>query len=485
MNINKVHIIGIGGCASSAVAEFLSNNKVEVSGSDMVEKKELIELISKGVKINFTHDSKNIYMNGRPDIVLYSPAIPALNPNNPELVEAENAGIKMESWEEFIGDYLAKSDKLGITVSGSEGKGTTAGILTCILKDTEYDPLSILGAKLKNLREGINSNIYIGQGKSYILEGDEYNRNFLSYHPDINVMINFDYEHPETYKDFKEYSDAFAEFFSGMSGKKKLIFHATEKTVKFASDYKLENITWFGHEGEINKYSLTGEIFVIRNHDVSKTGNSFYLEKQTDIAGSKDNFYMIPALPGYMALNASGAIIAALEIGLSKESIRDGLTRFKGMVRRFDLYRAADNGVVITDYGHSPGAVGFIREEIKRLFPDRKIHIIFQPHLFSRTFNFFGEFVKELSAYDKISVVDIFPAREDIAKWSAKVSSDQLVREIKSINSNTEAVGKPSSIYDSVINRISEDEITCFVGAGDMDLYYGRILDSLSAESWF
>ncbi|HBD96367.1 MAG: hypothetical protein A2015_10890 [Spirochaetes bacterium GWF1_31_7] len=482
MDYKNIYIIGIGGCASSAIGEFLNNQGLIVSGSDMSEKKELHDLIKKGITVHFGHKKENLYTNGKPDIVLYTPAIIALNPNNPELLEAKAQGIKTESWEEFIGDFLKKQGNIGITVSGSEGKGTTAGILTAILAGTQFDPLSILGAKIKNIKDSNDSNIYIGEGKTYILEGDEYNRNFLHYHPDINVMINFDYEHPETYKNFDEYSQAFADFFNEMSGKKKLILRATEKIVNFVNTYTFSNITWFGYPEEIRKSTISGEIYIIENHRVTEKGNTFTLRK-TDSSFQAD--FMIPALPGYIALNGTGAIIAALEVGMTADVINKNLQNFKGMVRRFDLYKTNENGVFITDYGHSPGAVGYILKEIRELFPDKKVHLIFQPHLFSRTYNFFNEFVDELAKADTISILDIYPARENIAHWSTKVNSQMLTDQVLLRNPNVTFAGQAKDIVKNMENVIDANEVTCFIGAGDMDQYYEGLLHKFGCKPWF
>jgi UDP-N-acetylmuramate--alanine ligase len=261
-NIKTIHIIGIGGCASSAIAELLSDNGVKVSGSEMKPRTGCEYLEKKGIAIRYHHEAGNLYLYGSaPDIVLYSPAVINLDPGNPELAEARSRNITLVSWQNFIGDYLSGIGKTGITVSGSEGKGTTAGILTKILKDTRFDPLAILGAKLKKINGNEDSNIYTGKGETYILEADEYNRNFLNYHPKINIMINFEFDHPETYENFDEYMESFYRYFSGMSGDRILILRAKQKIVDFVIKYGIDrthNISWFGKNPARNmKYAVT------------------------------------------------------------------------------------------------------------------------------------------------------------------------------------------------------------------------------------
>lgn len=482
--IKNIHIIGIGGCASSAIAELLKNNNVSVSGSEMKQRSDIEHLESLGIKINFGHKKENLYSNNQiPDVVLYSPAVTSLDPNNVELVEAKIKNIPLISWQNFIGDYLNEIGKTGITVSGSEGKGTTAGILTMILKGTNYDPLAILGAKLKQINLNEDSNIYTGKGSTYILEGDEFNRNFHNYHPSINVMINFEYEHPETYKDFNEYKDSFYKFYLGMKNQKTLIFHATENTVNFVKEFninKTHKIIWFGKEEELKNLDKDNEQYLIKNHKLSISGNEFTLEKK----GNSFEF-KIPALPGYLAYNATGAIIAAFELGLSYEEINLNIQRFKGMVRRFDLYKTKNNGIFITDYGHSPESLNHIIMEIKAIFPDKKLHMVFQPHLFSRTFNFFEEFVEALKKSDRVSLIDIYPAREKEEDWNDKISSAMIYKELLKVKKDVFYAGKSKDIPKNLINKIDEKEITCFIGAGDMDLYFNELFKFFKAESYF
>ena len=480
--IKKVHIIGIGGCASSAIGELLCKNGITITGSEIKQREGLTYLEKMGIKIIYFHDKNNLNLGDiKPDLVLYSPAVSALNSNNPELIEAKNLKIPLLSWEEFIGDYLNASGKIGIAVCGSEGKGTTAGILTQILKGTEYDPLSILGAKIKHINGRKDSNIYLGNGKSYILEADEYNRNFLNYHPSINIMINFKYEHPETYKNFNEYQEAFYNFFKGMSSSKVLILKTTTEIIRFVKKYglnKTHSITWFGNgSGDLDNIKQN---FKIIDHSVNITGNNFILGS----GEGKFNF-KLSALPGYMVYNATGAIIASLKLGLSPIQIKKNILRFKGMVRRFDVLKTENNGIIITDYGHSPEAISHIIEEIRAIFSNKKVHLIFQPHLFSRTYNFFYEFVNELKKADRISLIDIYPARENSEYWVKKVSSYMIYEKLKDLKKDVYYAGKSSEIYKSLSGKIDENDVTCFIGAGDMDLYYKEILDFFKAKSYY
>jgi UDP-N-acetylmuramate--alanine ligase len=478
--IKKIHIIGIGGCAASAIAEFLNKNNITVTGSEIKRRDGLEYLENKNIKVAYEHNKKNLHLGGIiPDIVLYSPAVISLNPNNPELIESKRLGIKTISWEEFIGEYLNALGSTGITVSGSEGKGTTAGILTMILKGTELDPLAILGAKIKNVDNGIDSNIYMGKAKTYILEGDEYNRNFFNYHPTINITVNFQFEHPETYKDFNDYKNAFNKFFSGMKASKTLIFKNTKNLIDFAKEYNLDKthkIIWYGD----SDLKIDDCHYLITNQSVSIKGVSFKLK-----TNNGEFEFVIPSLPGYLVYNAAGAVIAAIELGLPVKTIQQNIQRFKGMVRRFDIYKTKNNGIIITDYGHSPESIRTIVGEIRNIFKDKKLHLVFQPHLFSRTYNFFNEFIEELGKADRISLIDIYPAREKIEDWDKKINSFMIYENLKKNGCNVFYAGKSSNIPESLKDKINDNEITCFIGAGDMDIYYPVILHQHGVTSYF
>ena len=472
--LKHVHILGIGGCACSAIGEYLCEKGIRVTGSERAKRDDLGYLEKKGIEIFYQHAAENL--NDTPQLLLYSPAVKALAPNNPEFIEAEKRGVPQESWETFIGKYLLEEGRTGITVSGSEGKGTTAGILTAILQETKWDPLSILGAQMK-MPSG-NSNIFMGKGCTYILEGDEYNRNFHNYHPEINVMINFAFEHPETYRDFDDYKASFAHFFKGMTGNKKQILHATKNIIEFVQENNFTNITWFGFPEEIEFLKKSNvdmtKVWTITNHKLSPEGNYFTLETSDNISLP----LFVPALPGYLALNATGAVLAALELGMSLADVAKGLKRFTGMKRRFDV--CGQKPVFITDYGHSPESIRHIVGEIRNIFPDRKLHLVFQPHLFSRTYNFLDDFAQSLAAADKISLIDIYPAREKKEDWEERVSSEILAKKTTTLNPNTEYCGSPQTITENLKDKIDINDVVCLMGAGDMDRYYEKLIKSFN-----
>ena len=219
------------------------------------------------------------------------------------------------------------------------------------------------------------------------------------------------------------------------------------------------------------------KVWTITNHKLTPEGNYFTLEAEKEQALP----LFVPALPGYLALNATGAVLAALELGMTHADVTEGLKRFTGMKRRFDV--CGKKPVFITDYGHSPESIRHIIGEIRTVFPQRKLHMIFQPHLFSRTFNFLEDFASALAAADKISLIDIYPAREKKEEWENRVSSELLTERTVKYNPNTEYCGSPTAIAENLKDKINIDDVVCLMGAGDMDRYYGELIGYFNKES--
>ena len=518
--LQKVHIIGIGGCASSAVAQFLTIQGIKVTGSDLFEKQEIQKLRSKGITVNVPHNAGNLK---NPDLVLYSPAIVYADRKNPELQKAEELKIPAMSWEEFIGHYFQSKNMQGIIACGSEGKGSVCGILTCLLQGTDFDPMAILGADFKSQPAGDRHlplltqkeqtrNYYLGKSQTFILEGDEYNRNFHHYQARYAIFTNIEYEHPETYASYKEYKDAFFEFIKQMQKPGELIFRATKNNLQFVLEYELKNpITFYGNISELRLFTEYNELkychdyYLIDNVKVNPTGTGwdlYNLEKSENTLDTlsqttqeqclslyknqQPHTYFIPILPAYNAHNATAAIIMAIKLRLPNHIIKKNLGCFRGMVRRFDVHPTEKGGVVITDYGHSPRAVQTVLTETKKIWPQKKLHILFQPHMYSRTLEFLDEFAACMDQADVIILTDIYPSREHGTDKKNLVHTRDLYNKMQQreiIKNKKKSLiyleNKKNNILDYALEQFNSSEILILQGAGDMNQFFSRIITTL------
>ncbi len=416
-----VHFLGIAGSGTSACALLAEAAGFKVSGCDKNLSGEFTELLG-NIPTSEGHSPKHLE---NIDILAVTPAVLSLDPNNPELLEAKQKGLEVITWQEFMGKYLTQN-KFIIAVSGTHGKSTTTAMIGKILEDSRLDPTVLMGATTSFW----NSNFRIGKSKYFVIEADEFNNNFLSLTPDISVVTNIEFDHPEFFADFEIYKNSFRSF---LSGTKNII-------IANLSDLNTKNTL---EEEPANKM-LPPVI------DYSKNLIDFPLK----ITGLHNK------------LNASAAFNLALNLEIQPEKIKQSLQNFPGIGRRMELIGEVNGAKIFSDFAHHPTAIKVATNQIKKEFPNKDITIIYQPHMFSRTKALFKEFAEAFQSLyvKKIAMLDIYPSRE---KDTGIISTKDLV----------EAINKPSVIYTKSVKQIfeqlkpelTEKDVLVFMGAGDID----------------
>lgn len=411
-----VHFMGIGGSGASAAAAIAQAQDFKVSGCDKSPFNEFTKVFKKNQL--FEGHSKDHLQDV--DILAITPAILSLDPNNPELVEARNKGVKIMTWQQFMGEYLEK-DKFVIAVCGTHGKSTTTAMVGLLLEDAGLDPTVELGAVVHRWE----TNYRIGKSKYFITEADEFNNNFLASTPDIAIVNNIEMDHPEYFKDFTAYKASFAKF---LAKTKKLI---------------IANLSDPGVKETLASHTMSGNTVI----DYSKQLIDFPLQ-----------------IPGdFNIMNASAVYQLGMFLNIDPKVIRKSLSCYTGSGRRFELVGDYKGTKVYSDFAHHPTAIKVTLEAARKKFPDKKIVVVFQPHMFSRTHTLFNDFVKVFQTLpvDKTYIMDIYPSRE---VDTGLVNSKQLV----------EAINQDSVVYqpnkEEILNQIQKesqaDDIIFFVGAG-------------------
>lgn len=454
----KVHFMGVAGSGASAAAAIAKAQGFEVTGCD----KEIYNEFTKAFKKKqlflghspdhlFRHserssaESKPIlnaktyrYNNERGlygdqiDVLAISPAITALDPNNVEVTKAKELGISVLTWQEFMGKYLER-DKFVIAVCGTHGKSTTTAMVAKLLQDVGSDPTAELGAVVPEWK----ANYLIGKGKYFVTEADEFNDNFLVTHPDIAVITSLEMDHAEYFKDFRSYKNSFIKF---LTQTKQLI----------VANLKDPNVA------EIIK--------VVMKNLVSHPGGAGS-KIATVIDYSKSDFGLALKIPGdYNVMNAQAAFHVGLELGVEPLRIRQSLENFKGIGRRQEVIGQLSGATIISDFGHHPTEIKLTIEALKQKYNDKKLVVVFQPHMFSRTKALFNDFVKVLKELPvQITyILDIYPSREID---TGRVSSKQLV---KTINS-PKVKYLSSDDLESKLKDLDESDVVVFEGAGSID----------------
>lgn len=440
----KVHFLGIGGSGASAVASIASSLGFEVTGCDLNPQSEFTtdfseEKLFKGH--SETHlKPQNVILEKAGittqadgegsliDILAVTPAILSKDPNNPELLEAKKLGVKIMTWQEFMGEFLEK-DKFVIAVCGTHGKSTTTAMIGLMLEEAGLDPTVELGAVVPKW----GKNYRIGKSRYFVTEADEFNDNFLSTQPDITVLTTIEMDHPEYFKDFEAVKQSFLKFL--YQTKKKIIANLEDEGVREVMEVFQKNKEK-QHDPELIDYSKSSIHFGLK-------------------------------VPGaYNELNATAVMQVGLSIGVGAEIIRKSLMAYGGISRRFEYLGEFREAKVYSDFGHHPTEIKVTVEALRQKFPDKKIWLVYEPHMFSRTKSLFSEFVKvfrELPV-DQVLIMDIYASRE---QEDEEMNSRKLAQAID--RRHVSYLGKGEDVKQLLSVSVNSGDIIFFQGAGDID----------------
>ncbi|MFW6109990.1 MAG: UDP-N-acetylmuramate--L-alanine ligase [Patescibacteria group bacterium] len=459
INFNSVHFIGIGGSGASGVAELLLREGKKVSGSDVRISSRTKRLEDLGAVVYEGQRRENV---SGADLVLYSPAIPARDPNNPELLAAKEENIPAQSWQEFIGKYFKQTGRKGLLVAGAHGKGSTCAVLAQILITAGLDPFVLLGAEMVSW----DSNLRVGEGDYYILEADEFDRNFFNYYPYAAVLSSLEYEHPETYPDFSSYKQAFVQFLGRIPSGGYLAAYNSENTKRFFQE-------------ELVSVDFSVETFGVAA-DWSIGSSTYQRLKQdfsVEYAGDRFGEFTLGVPAKFNLENALSAIALAHFLGISKQDIRQALEDYQGLHRRFEVLEA-DEWTYVYDYGHSPEAIETVISEAREIWPQRRIVLVFQPHMYSRTKTFFENFVTQFKKADQLYLLDIYGARETGTTKETLVSSQELAKAAEEQGVKIKYVPNPlETVAGRIEPEFAKDDVVIVMGAGSISEVFRALKD--------
>lgn len=421
----------------SALARYLNSAKVSVTGYDKTPTSLTDELIKEGISIHF--EDKPDLITNEIDLVIYTPAIPK---DLEELNKAKQLGLSVMKRSQLLEMITANHSTLA--VAGTHGKTTVSTMLAHILYSSEVGCTAFLGGIAKNY----NSNLLLNlSSNSMVAEADEFDRSFLKLHPRMAVITSTDADHLDIYQNHENLLSSFAEFVSNIEKDGYLL-------IKAGISLPLSD------SGIIHKftYSLApGADFYITDLKLLEGRYQFNLQTpDSTIQG----FY--PSLPGLFNVeNAIAAASAAYLFGIDPNVIVNSINNFIGVKRRFDHRINKKDFLFIDDYAHHPEELKACINSVKKIYPERKITGIFQPHLYTRTRDFAQEFAQSLSLLDNLILLDIYPARE----LPIEGINSQMLLDI------TPAKNKILLPKGEVINYLKDNkpDILLTLGAGDID----------------
>lgn len=448
-SLGRVHFIGIGGVGMSAVARIMVARGLPVSGSDAKDLPVMAELAAAGARIHVGYAAANL---GDAQTVVAGSAI---RPDNPELAAAGAAGLPVLHRSEALAAIMAQDTV--VTVAGTHGKSTTTSMITVLLQRAGLDPSFAIGANVPAL--GVNA--AHGSSGIFVAEADESDGSFLNYRPRIAVVTNVEPDHLDHYGTAEAVYASFDSFTALLPADGVLVACADDDGARALARRTLERgntrVVLYG----------TADDATHRLHDggpgdvwIETAGGRFAVELQ---------------VPGrHNALNAAAAFAVALELGVAPEAAAAALAHFSGASRRFE-FKGEGRGVrVYDDYAHHPTEVRAALSAARSVAGGHKVHVLFQPHLFSRTREFAREFADALNAADTALVLDIYPAREDpIPGVSSGLIAEHLGRGGRLVAAD--------DAVQAMAAAAAPGDIVLTAGAGDVTGYGPLIVGALNA----
>ena len=458
--IQRIHFVGIGGIGMSGIAEVLLNLGWKVSGSDLKASAVTQRLANLGATIFEGHRAENIAA-ADPEVLVTSSAI---GRDNPEVAEARRRKLPVIQRAEMLAELMRL--KYGIAIAGMHGKTTTTSMVAQVLAAGGLDPTVIVGGRV----EAMGSNARLGKSQYLVAEADESDRSFLKLSPILSVVTNVDREHMDCYRDMADVERTFVEFmdrvpFYGMvvacnddDALRALLPRVDRRIVTYGaragSDFVLSAVTCAGGAGQ-----------PMSSFQVSYDGKSL------------GDFHL--HVPGaHNVLNATAAVAVGIGLDLPVPAIREALEHFRGVDRRFQVKGTAAGITVIDDYGHHPTEIRATLQAARQC-GYRKVHVIFQPHRYTRTRVLMDEFAGAFGDADSVHVLDIYAASEQPI---AGVTGEALAQHITKRGKPATYRASFAEAVEAVAHAAGEGDMVLTLGAGNVSQLGPQLLERLGAR---
>ena len=434
----------------SAIARYCRHAGLNVSGYDRTPSPVTEALEKEGIPVHFDSNVSLIPPAPEETLVIYTPAVPS---DMAEMVYVRAHGYRIVKRAEALGEIT--SGKRCLAVSGTHGKTTTSTMLAHILTESGEGCTAFLGGISKNY----GTNLLLSDNDVIVAEADEFDRSFLHLHPEAAVVTSMDADHLDIYSDIDDLRRTFVKF-GLQTGKYLVIKKGLEERFRSA-----------GASAEILTYGKDGDFYA---SDIVSDGTGRMFFTLNTPSGAFRDFHA--GVPGLVYIeNATAAAAMAMLHGVPMESIRKAISTFSGVVRRFDIRLNIPGHTYIDDYAHHPAELAATITSIRQIWPGRRIRGIFQPHLYSRTKDFYPEFAASLSLLDSVILLPIYPAREEpIPGVSSEMILDRITLQDKRIIEKQDLLAEISN---------HDFDILVTFGAGDIDRFV-KPIESLLKEKY-
>jgi len=449
-NFQRIHLIGIGGSGMSGIAEVLLALGYAVSGSDLKSSPTTERLRNLGAKIYEGHEPQHV--RGAQVVVMSS----AVRPDNPEIAEARKLKIPVIPRAEMLAELMRL--KYGIAVAGAHGKTTTTSLIASVLAAAGFDPTFVVGGRVN----AAGTNARVGQGDYMVVEADESDRSFLLLAPVVAVVTTIDREHLDQYHSLEEIQSVFLEFVNRVPFYGAVVLSLDEPNVQAILPGVKRPVITYGVSAQAD--------LVISEIELAGLESSFRLTFHGDDLGK----FRLPSPPGiHNVRNAAAAAAVALNLGIPADLIREGLAKFGGVGRRFEVKGVFAGVTLIDDYGHHPAEIR-VTLEAARGCNYKRLLVLFQPHRYSRTKHLWDDFCRAFNLADVLVVSEVYAAGEPPIEG---VSGQKLAEAISAAgHKNVIFTGTLQKGVEALLREAQPGDAILAIGAGTVN----RSLDELA-----
>ena len=393
--IRRIHFVGIGGSGMCGIAEVLLNQGYEISGSDISANASVRRLTNAGAIVFIGHSESNI--DGA-DVVVKSSAVTV---ENPEIASARDRGIPVVRRAEMLAELMRY--RHGIAIAGTHGKTTTTSLITAILAEAGRDPTFVVGGRVNS----VGTNAKLGGSRYLVAEADESDASFLHLQPMVSVVTNIEADHMETYGfDFEVMKKTYIEFLHNLPFYGLAVMCIDDEVIRGLLVDVARPLLTYGFSDDA--------AYRISDLRAEKRQCHFVIDRPDGLSSLNISL----DIPGrHNALNAAAAIAVASDEGIPDQAIIDGLSKFGGVGRRFEVIGdypvEGGNAMLVDDYGHHPTEVKATIQAVRDGWPEKRLVMVFQPHRYTRTRDLYEDFVQVLSEVDVLLVLDVYTAGEE------------------------------------------------------------------------
>lgn len=458
--IRHVHMVGIGGIGMSSIAQVLLARGFRVSGSDARRSEVTDALVERGAIVYEGHDAAHIDGAG---VVVYSSAVKV--DENPETREARRRGIPLIGRPVMLAELMRT--KTGIGIAGTHGKTTTTSMVGMVCSDAGFEPTVIVGGKVA----AFGTNALLGDGDLIVIEADEYDRTFLRLTPVIAVVTNVEADHLDIYEDLDDIRGAFTQFAEAVPFFGAVIACVDDANVQSMLPKITRRVVTYGTARQAD----------LRADHVRPVGTTTHFDVVLGMERLGEVRLPVPGL--HNVRNALAAIAVGLELEIPFDDIAHSLERFTGVERRFQHVGEGGGITVVDDYAHHPTEIRTTLDGASAAFPERRLVLAFQPHLFSRTRDFLEDFAHAFLGADTLVLTDIFPSRERAEDFPGVTAAGLADLARRSGHRDVHHVADKEDVPAFLASITRPGDVVMTMGAGDIYRYGKAFADTLPGDT--